>query len=178
MKVALPSAALSAEEQGCPGPAAQDAQDPPAPVDVKREFLKLLSSPARGILSRLSLKWGQQKAFAQPGRLVTKLVAVVERSLCSNSTSAAEQARRPFLREVKQILIDKHQSALNFARAVIQDIEDGSPFMTTSVHASSGHNGKWSKGDSLGAWVIIIYCSIIVVPLQVEIAPTQPLKSN
>ena len=30
VKVALPSAALSAEEQGCP--AAQDAQDPPAPA--------------------------------------------------------------------------------------------------------------------------------------------------
>ena len=53
----------------------------------KRRFLCTLSQPCKSILSKLALKWGQQKAFSEPARLVAKLRAFLDRRCFLRSLS-------------------------------------------------------------------------------------------
>ena len=111
-----------------------------APEDQEEEWMATLSKAARGMLTRLALKWGAQKSFAEPTRLVTKIRAVVERTLCTCSVSTAQIARKPVLRELKVAL--KHPRALEFAATLLRDIEAACPFLNTSKPASGN---KWAQ---------------------------------
>jgi len=123
-----------------PSPSALLSPSATAPEDQEEEWVATLSKAARGMLTRLALKWGAQKSFAEPTRLVTKIRAVVERTLCTCSVSTAQIARKPVLRELKVAL--KHPRALEFAATLLRDIEAACPFLNTSKPASGN---KWAQ---------------------------------